>query len=88
MNISQTEYSMHYSSVDDAIQLLSTWESGALMAKVDLKSAFAWSLFGMKTGSSSESIGEITITLILASHLAVDLPHFCLINLPLPFIGS
>ena len=38
--ISQTEYSMHYSSVDDAIQLLSTWESGALMAKVDLKSAF------------------------------------------------
>ena len=80
---------MHYSSVDDAIQLLSTWESGALMAKVDLKSAFCmvpvrhedWEL-------RSESIGEITITLILASHLAVDLPHFCLINLPLPFIGS
>ena len=38
--ISQTEYSLHYSSVDDAIQLLSTWESGGLMAKVDLKSAF------------------------------------------------
>ena len=31
---------MHYSSVDDAIQLLSTWKSGALMVKVDLKSAF------------------------------------------------
>ena len=36
----QSEYSMHYSSVDDTIQLLSTWESGELMAKVDLKSAF------------------------------------------------
>ena len=51
----ETEYSMHYSSVDDAIQLLSTWESGALMAKVDLESAFRivpvrhqdWELLGI-----------------------------------------
>ena len=37
--ISQTEYSIHYSSVDDAIQRISTCECGALMAMLDLKSA-------------------------------------------------
>ena len=42
-------------SMRDTIQLLSTWESGALMAKVDLKSAFCmvpvwhqdWELLGI-----------------------------------------
>ena len=53
--ISQTEYSIHYSSVDDAIQRISTWECGALMAMLDLKSALKmvpvrhqdWELLGI-----------------------------------------
>ena len=38
--ISRDEYSLHYSTVDDAISCLWSLGLGALMAKVDLKSAF------------------------------------------------
>ena len=82
--ISKTEYSMHYSFVDYAIQLLSTWESGAPTAKVDLKSAFRmvlvrhqdWELLGI----------------YWRDHYYVDtcLPVGCKsapFNSPLPFIG-
>eukprot|EP00731_Ephydatia_muelleri_P003217 Em0001g3217a len=49
------EFSLHYSSVDDAVGLLCTYGTGAIMAKIDLKSAFRmvpvcpadWDLLGM-----------------------------------------
>ena len=48
-------YSMHYSTVDDAVRLLTAHPPGALMAKVDLKAAFRmvpvrrqdWELLGI-----------------------------------------
>ena len=54
--ISKENFSLHYTSVDDAIHMLSALGKGALMAKVDLKSAFRmvpvrrqdWELLGMK----------------------------------------
>ena len=54
--ISKENFSLHYASVDDAIHMLSALGKGALMAKVDLKSAFRmvpvrcqdWELLGMK----------------------------------------
>ena len=54
--IDRDQYSLHYSSVDDAVQILLTLGPGALMAKVDLKSAFRmipvhpadWELLGMQ----------------------------------------
>ena len=54
-HISPEDYSLHYSSVDDAVQLLTALGRGALMAKVDLKSAFRmipvrhqdWELLGI-----------------------------------------
>ena len=36
----QIKYSLQYSSIDDAVELLTALGKGALMAKVDLKSAF------------------------------------------------
>ena len=39
-HISKENFSLHYASVDDAIHMLSALGKGALMAKVDLKSAF------------------------------------------------
>ena len=53
--ISREEFSFHYSTVDDAVRLLLRHGIGALMAKVDLKSAFHmvpvrvedWDLLGM-----------------------------------------
>ena len=49
------EFSLHYSSVDDAVAILLHLGKGALMAKIDLKSAFCmipvhcvdWDLLGM-----------------------------------------
>ena len=49
------EFSLHYSSVDDAVAILLHLGKGALMAKIDLKSAFQmipvhctdWDPFGM-----------------------------------------
>ena len=54
-HISKEQYSLQYSSVDDAVKLLTALGKGALMAKVDLKSAFRvvpvhktdWDLLGM-----------------------------------------
>ena len=54
-HISQDDYSLHYTSIDDAIRILLQLGKGALMAKVDLKSAFRmvpvhpadWELLGM-----------------------------------------
>ena len=53
--ILKEEFSLHYSSVDDAVGLLHTYGTGAIMAKIDLKSAFRmvpvrpadWDLVGM-----------------------------------------
>ena len=53
--ISKKEFSLHYSSVDDAVKLLHSYGKGAIMAKVDLKAAFRmvpvraadWDLLGM-----------------------------------------
>eukprot|EP00731_Ephydatia_muelleri_P013543 Em0007g853a len=53
--ISREEFSFHYATVDDAVRLLLRHGIGALMAKVDLKSAFRmvpvrvedWDLLGM-----------------------------------------
>ena len=53
--ISKEDYSLQYTSIDDAVRILSSLEPGALMAKVDLKSAFRmipvcpqdWELLGM-----------------------------------------
>ena len=39
-HINKDEFSIHYSSVDDAVALLSQYGQDALMAKVDLKAAF------------------------------------------------
>ena len=38
--IAKEEFSIHYSTIDDAVALLSRFSKGARMAKVDLKSAF------------------------------------------------
>ena len=54
--ISKEDFSLHYASMDDATNMLSALGKGALMAKVDLKSAFRmvpvrrqdWELLGMK----------------------------------------
>ena len=54
--ISKEEFSLRYASIDDATRMLSALGKGALMAKVDLKSAFRmvpvcrndWELLGMK----------------------------------------
>ena len=53
--ISKDEFSLHYSSVDDATSILSRLGKGALLAKVDLKAAFRmvpvhrndWELLGI-----------------------------------------
>ncbi|KAL5496391.1 hypothetical protein EMCRGX_G012664 [Ephydatia muelleri] len=53
--IAKEEFSIHYSTIDDAVALLSRFSKGARMAKVDLKSAFRmvpiqaseWDLLGM-----------------------------------------
>ena len=53
--ISKEEFSLQYTSLDDAISIVTTLGPGALMAKVDLKSAFRmipvrsqdWELLGM-----------------------------------------
>ena len=55
-HISKEDFSLHYASIDDATRMLSALGRGALMAKVDLKSAFRmvpvqrqdWELLGMK----------------------------------------
>lgn len=39
-HISKEELSLHYASIDDATRMLSALGRGALIAKVDLKSAF------------------------------------------------
>ena len=54
-HIAKEEFSLQYSSVDDAVRILLALGPGALMAKVDLKSAFRmvpvhpadWELLGM-----------------------------------------
>ena len=56
--ISKDEFSLHYTSVDEAVQILLALGPGAQMAKVDLKSAFRmipvhpedWELLGMCWG--------------------------------------
>ena len=53
--ISKEEFSLQYTSLDDAVRIVTTLGPGALMAKVDLKSAFRmvpvrsqdWELLGM-----------------------------------------
>eukprot|EP00731_Ephydatia_muelleri_P037700 Em0539g2a len=53
--IAKEEFSIHYSTIDDAVALLSRFSKGARMVKVDLKSAFRmvpiqaseWELLGM-----------------------------------------
>ena len=53
--ISKEDFAIHYSTIDDAVALLSRFDKGAMMAKVDLKSAFRmvpilaseWELLGM-----------------------------------------
>eukprot|EP00731_Ephydatia_muelleri_P031197 Em0022g711a len=55
-SISREEYTLHYISIDDAVKLLYGHGPGALMAKVNLKSAFRmvpvrpddWNLLGMR----------------------------------------
>eukprot|EP00731_Ephydatia_muelleri_P028107 Em0019g980a len=54
--ISKEEFSLHYSSVDNAVKLLHSYGKGAIMAKVDLKAAFRmvpvraadWGLIGVE----------------------------------------
>ena len=54
-HISKEQYSLQYSSVEDAVKILTALGKGALMAKVDLKSAFRvvpvhstdWDLLGI-----------------------------------------
>ena len=54
--ISKEEFYLRYASIDDATRMLAALGKGALMAKVDLKSAFRmvpvcrndWELLGMK----------------------------------------
>ena len=70
--ISRDEFSLHYSSVDDAVKLLVSLGRGASMAKVDLKSAFRmvpvrkedWQFLGIKWRDN--------FMWTLASHSACD----------------
>ena len=53
--ISKEDFAIHYSTIDAAVALLSRFDKGAMMAEVDLKSAFRmvpilaseWELLGM-----------------------------------------
>ncbi|KAL5463980.1 hypothetical protein EMCRGX_G032933 [Ephydatia muelleri] len=62
--IAKEEFSIHYSTIDDAVALLSRFSKGARMAKVDLKSAFRmvpiqaseWELLDQPTCQESMSI--------------------------------
>ena len=53
--ISKEDFAINYSTIDAAVALLSRFDKGAMMAKVDLKSAFRmvpilaseWELLGM-----------------------------------------
>ena len=55
-HIDKAEFSLHYAKVDEAVRMLLALGPGALMAKVDLKSAFRmipvhpddWELLGMR----------------------------------------
>ena len=49
-HIPKEQYSLQYGSVDDAMKILTALGKGALMAKVDLKSAFESYLFTQPTG--------------------------------------
>lgn len=52
-SISREDYTLHYICINDAVKMLHGHGPGALMAKVDLKSAlFAWSLCIPTTGTS------------------------------------
>eukprot|EP00731_Ephydatia_muelleri_P036952 Em0362g2a len=54
--IAKEEFSIHYSTIDDAVALLSRFSKGARMAKVDLKSAFRWFQFRRLNGTSLRTI--------------------------------
>ena len=53
--ITPKDYTLHYSTIDDAVRLISQYHTGAMMAKVDLKLAFRmvpvcrqdWELLGL-----------------------------------------
>ena len=88
--ISKEEFSLHYSSVDDAVKLLHPYGKGAIMAKVDLKAAFRMVpvqyVPQTRTYWACSESGPIMST--LASPLGCDLPHAYLIILPRRCIGS
>lgn len=75
------EFSLHYNSVDNAVAILLHLGKEALMAKIDLKSAFHmipvhcadWDLLGSTGGNSS--------TWTLACHLACVRPHSYLMSM-------
>ena len=54
-HISSEDFTLHYTTIDDAVQLISSHAPGAMLAKVDLKSAFRmvpvrrqdWELLGL-----------------------------------------
>lgn len=80
-HIPKEDFSLCYSSVDDAIRLVLEHGPGALMAKIDLRSAFRmipvhrndWELLGIHWKG--------------ASLLAYAQPPTYSTNLPLPFTG-
>ena len=86
-HISKEQYSLQYSSVDDAVKILTALGKGALMAKVDLKSAFRvvpvhstdWDLLGrgdfwLLSGCEGR---RILFLLRISYHVAARIPRLC-----------
>ena len=69
------EFSLYYSSVDDAVTILLHLGRGALMAKVDFKAAFCMIQFTPQIGTSLECTGRDRTTWTPACHLACIRPH-------------
>ena len=71
--IDPNEFSLQYSSIDEAIKICYTLGRGALLAKVDLKNAFRqcpvrredWELLGIHWRNVFYSILHLCITLLL-----------------------
>ena len=84
--ISREEFTLHYSTIDDAVALLSMFNRGALMAKLDLQAAFR--MVPVLSGSSWECTGVVNIMWTLASPLAYARSPASSITLPPPCTGS
>ena len=86
--ILKEKFSLHYSSVDDAVGLLQTYGTGAIMAKLILSPPSEWFLYAQQTGTYRGCFGMACTMWTHACPLGSDLHHACSTILLMPFIGS